>query len=142
MSAVSDTAAPVPRERPRPFRWLLAQFGDKMPKGLYARALIIIIAPMVLLQSVVTFVFLERHWQTVTHRLSTGTVQNINETRDRLTIQHDGSPSGQIAAGTNEFIVQNGDQLALIKAGQKIEFSFLKDVEGQLVITAISPTPP
>ena len=43
-----------------------------MPKGLYARALIIIIAPMVLLQSVITFVFLERHWETVTRRLSTG----------------------------------------------------------------------
>ena len=55
----------------------LPRFGDQMPKGLYARALIIIIAPMVLLQSVLTFVFLERHWQTVTHRLSTGTVQNI-----------------------------------------------------------------
>ena len=55
----------------------MAALGDKMPKGLYARALIIIIAPMVLLQSVVTFVFLERHWQTVTHRLSTVTVQNI-----------------------------------------------------------------
>jgi len=76
MTAVphSDT---LPRERRRPLRWLLAQFGDRMPKGLYARALIIIIAPVVLLQSVVTFVFLERHWQTVTHRLSTGTVQNI-----------------------------------------------------------------
>ncbi|HET9273785.1 MAG TPA: two-component sensor histidine kinase, partial [Methyloceanibacter sp.] len=49
-----------------------------MPKGLYARALIIIIAPMVLLQSVLTFVFLERHWQTVTKRLSTVTVQNIS----------------------------------------------------------------
>ena len=48
-----------------------------MPKGLYARALIIIIAPMVLLQSVITFVFLERHWETVTRRLSTSTVQNI-----------------------------------------------------------------
>ncbi len=56
----------------------MAALGDKMPKGLYARALIIIIAPMVLLQSVVTFVFLERHWQTVTHRLSTVTVQNIS----------------------------------------------------------------
>jgi two-component system osmolarity sensor histidine kinase EnvZ len=77
MTAVSDHTAPDVRERRRPFRWLLAQFGEKMPKGLYARALIIIIAPMVLLQSVVTFVFLERHWQMVTHRLSTGTVQNI-----------------------------------------------------------------
>jgi two-component system osmolarity sensor histidine kinase EnvZ len=50
---------------------------DRLPKGLYARALIIIIAPMVLLQSVLTFVFLERHWETVTRRLSIGTVQNI-----------------------------------------------------------------
>src|SRR6188474_2439991 len=49
----------------------------QMPKGLYARALIIIIAPMVLLQSVLTFVFLERHWETVTRRLSTATVANI-----------------------------------------------------------------
>jgi two-component system osmolarity sensor histidine kinase EnvZ len=64
-------------ERRRPLRRLLAAFGERMPKGLYARALIIIIAPMVLLQSVLTFVFLERHWQTVTRRLSTVTVQNI-----------------------------------------------------------------
>jgi two-component system osmolarity sensor histidine kinase EnvZ len=73
---------PVAQEPFRPFRRLLAAFGDRMPKGLYARALIIIIAPMVLLQSVVTFVFLERHWQTVTRRLSTVTVQNISMLMD------------------------------------------------------------
>ncbi|MGH6736212.1 MAG: ATP-binding protein [Methyloceanibacter sp.] len=76
MDALTHTA-PLPTERRRPLRRLLSAIGDAMPKGLYARALIIIIAPMVLLQSVVTFVFLERHWQTVTHRLSTVTVQNI-----------------------------------------------------------------
>jgi two-component system, OmpR family, osmolarity sensor histidine kinase EnvZ len=48
-----------------------------MPKGLYARALLIIIAPMVLLQSVVAFVFMERHWNTVTQRLSSAVVQDI-----------------------------------------------------------------
>ncbi len=41
-----------------------------MPKGLYARSLLIIIAPMVILQSVVAFVFMERHWNSVTQRLS------------------------------------------------------------------------
>ncbi|MGB3022780.1 MAG: ATP-binding protein [Methyloceanibacter sp.] len=56
---------------------LTTAIRERMPKGLYARALIIIIAPMLLLQSVVTFVFLERHWETVTRRLSTATVQNI-----------------------------------------------------------------
>ena len=76
MDAIPD-APTIRQEGRRPLRRLLAAFGDRMPKGLYARALIIIIAPMVLLQSVLTFVFLERHWQTVTRRLSTVTVQNI-----------------------------------------------------------------
>ena len=35
-------------------RW----FGRFLPKGLYARALIIIIAPVILLQSVVAYVFM------------------------------------------------------------------------------------
>jgi two-component system osmolarity sensor histidine kinase EnvZ len=48
-----------------------------MPKGLYGRALLIIIAPMVILQSVVAFMFMERHWSQVTHRLSAGVVEDI-----------------------------------------------------------------
>ncbi|KXF76738.1 ATPase [Paramesorhizobium deserti] len=55
-------------------RWL----ARKMPKRLYARSLIIIIAPMVLLQSVIAFVFMERHWQMVTERLSTAVVRDIS----------------------------------------------------------------
>jgi two-component system osmolarity sensor histidine kinase EnvZ len=54
-------------------RWL----NSVMPKGLYARALLIIILPMVILQSVVAFVFMERHWNVVTQRLSAGVVQDI-----------------------------------------------------------------
>src|SRR5580692_2678664 len=49
-----------------------------LPKGLYARALIIIIAPMVILQSVVAFVFMEWHWNTVTRRLSAAVTQDID----------------------------------------------------------------
>jgi two-component system, OmpR family, osmolarity sensor histidine kinase EnvZ len=52
-------------------------FKGFLPKGLYARALFIIIAPMVILQSVVAFVFMERHWNTVTRRLSAAVVQDI-----------------------------------------------------------------
>jgi two-component system osmolarity sensor histidine kinase EnvZ len=57
----------------RASRWL----NSVMPKGLYARALLIIIAPMVILQSVVAFVFMERHWNVVTQRLSASVVQDI-----------------------------------------------------------------
>ncbi len=41
-----------------------------MPRGLYGRSLLIFITPMVILQAVVAFVFMERHWETVTRRLS------------------------------------------------------------------------
>ena len=43
------------------YRRLVDALVRRLPKGLYARALIIIIAPMVLLQSVVAYVFMERH---------------------------------------------------------------------------------
>ncbi len=48
-----------------------------MPKGLYARSLLIIIVPMVVLQSVIAFVFMERHWQTVTQRLSKSVTADV-----------------------------------------------------------------
>ena len=51
---------------------------SKMPAGLYPRSLLIIIAPMVILQSVVAFVFMERHWNTVTRRLSAAMTQDIS----------------------------------------------------------------
>src|SRR6201982_2593096 len=51
-------------------------FKSWMPTGLYARALLIMIVPMVVLQSVVAFVFMERHWNTVTRRLSAAVVQD------------------------------------------------------------------
>jgi two-component system, OmpR family, osmolarity sensor histidine kinase EnvZ len=54
-------------------RW----FAELMPKGLYARALLIVIVPVVLLQSVIAYVFLERHWQLVTQRLSAAVTADI-----------------------------------------------------------------
>ncbi|HWB45177.1 MAG TPA: ATP-binding protein [Hyphomicrobiaceae bacterium] len=51
--------------------------AELAPKGLYARALIIIIAPIVLLESVVAFTFMERHWNQVTRRLSEGVARDI-----------------------------------------------------------------
>ena len=54
-------------------RWL----GSVLPKGLYARSLIIIIAPVVLLQSVIAYVFMERHWQLVTRRLSSAVTADV-----------------------------------------------------------------
>jgi two-component system, OmpR family, osmolarity sensor histidine kinase EnvZ len=48
-----------------------------LPKGLYARALLIVIVPVVILQSVIAYIFMERHWQTVTNRLSAAVASDI-----------------------------------------------------------------
>jgi two-component system, OmpR family, osmolarity sensor histidine kinase EnvZ len=69
---------PISLEQPRSWwrafwRWAAAL----LPKGLYARALLIVIAPMVILQCVLTYVFMERHWQLVTTRLSTALTQDV-----------------------------------------------------------------
>ena len=62
----------------RLWRRITARVGRAMPTGLFGRSLIIIIAPMLLLQAVVAFVFMERHWQSVTNRLSAAVVQDIS----------------------------------------------------------------
>ena len=59
------------------WRRISRAIGDALPKGLYARSLIIIIAPMVLLQSVIAYTFMERHWQLVTRRLSAAVTADI-----------------------------------------------------------------
>ncbi|MFN3503664.1 MAG: two-component sensor histidine kinase, partial [Allorhizobium sp.] len=55
------------------FRWL----RHRLPTGIYARSLLIIILPMLILQTVVAFVFMERHWQLVTERLSEAVTRDI-----------------------------------------------------------------
>lgn len=56
---------------------IVSWLADALPKGLYARALLIIITPIVVLEGVIAFVFMERHWQAVTRRLSEATARNI-----------------------------------------------------------------
>src|SRR3954470_20264005 len=60
---------------------LLARLGpaltDRLPKGLYARSILIVVLPILILQAVVAYVFMERHWQLVTRRLSSALVGDI-----------------------------------------------------------------
>ena len=64
--------------RPREaWRRLARAVADLLPKGLYGRSLLIVILPMVLLQAAVAYVFMERHWELVTHRLSAAVARDI-----------------------------------------------------------------
>jgi two-component system osmolarity sensor histidine kinase EnvZ len=53
------------------------RFKNFVPKGLYSRSLLIIIIPVVVLQGILTFVFLDRHWQLVTRKLSSAVASEI-----------------------------------------------------------------
>ena len=78
------------KSMPRGWRRFWRLVSLYMPKRLYARSLIIVIAPMILLQSVVAFVFMERHWQTVTLRLSQAVTRDIAAIIDLMeTYPHD-----------------------------------------------------
>ena len=84
--ATNDRDAPDDTSRNRVRRYSAARrtwrqfarfFARRMPTGLFGRSLIIIVAPMLILQGVIAFVFMERHWQSVTTRLSTAVVRDI-----------------------------------------------------------------
>jgi two-component system, OmpR family, osmolarity sensor histidine kinase EnvZ len=51
--------------------------AEMLPKGLYKRSLLIVILPMVLLQTAVTFVFMQHHFDLVTRRLSEAVARDV-----------------------------------------------------------------
>jgi two-component system, OmpR family, osmolarity sensor histidine kinase EnvZ len=55
-----------------------------LPRGLLARTILIIVTPMVLLLSSTTYVFYERHWDTVTRRLSLSVAGEVGMVIDNL----------------------------------------------------------
>ncbi|HEY1836019.1 MAG TPA: ATP-binding protein [Rhizomicrobium sp.] len=59
--------------RPHPFRTL----KRIMPRGLFGRSLIIIVAPVVILQGVVTYAFFERHYDIMTARMARGVANDV-----------------------------------------------------------------
>ena len=71
--AAGSIAAPIAGPWGKFTLWLKAV----LPKGLYARALLIIIVPMVVLQSVVAFMFVERQWSVVNYYLSSAVTREI-----------------------------------------------------------------
>jgi len=56
--------------------------AEVLPKGLYKRSLLIVIVPMVLLQTAVTFEFMQHHWELVTRRLSEAVARDVGALTD------------------------------------------------------------
>ncbi|PWV97614.1 two-component system osmolarity sensor histidine kinase EnvZ [Hoeflea marina] len=116
MTSIESIRREYERYPPSGLRRFTRWFTKRIPTRLYARALLIIIIPMVLLQSVVAFVFMERHWQTVTQRLSMAVTRDIAAIIDIInTYPQD----------------QNYDQLIRI-ARERLELNIAIEPPGQL----------
>jgi len=55
-----------------------------LPRSLFGRSLLIIVTPLILVQVIATWVFYDRHWDTVARRLSTGVAGDIAQTIDTM----------------------------------------------------------
>lgn len=53
-------------------------FRQILPKNLFARALIIIVAPVLLSQSILSYIFIDRHWELVTRRFCNAVAGEIS----------------------------------------------------------------
>ena len=53
-----------------------------LPNRLWARSLLIMVTPVILLQTIGTIVFYDNHWQSVSRRLALGIASEINLTLD------------------------------------------------------------
>lgn len=105
--------------------------GIYMPKRLYARSLLIVITPMILLQSVVTLVFMERHWATVTQRLSTATTRDLAAIIDMIETYPNDDDYANVIRIAQERLSMKIDILppdALPPPGRKPFFSILDQI--------------
>jgi two-component system, OmpR family, osmolarity sensor histidine kinase EnvZ len=75
MTSVAQTERDAPR---RSLKWRFDRFLERhLPDRLYQRSLIIVIAPMVLLQAIMAFIIMERHWDNVTRALAKTVAREI-----------------------------------------------------------------
>lgn len=76
MSAVTETEPKI--EHPTLY-WRFNRFLERyLPAGLYQRSLIIVVAPIVLLQSIMVGIILDRHWDNVTRVLARSLARDIS----------------------------------------------------------------
>ncbi|HYC06000.1 MAG TPA: ATP-binding protein [Azospirillaceae bacterium] len=100
MSVVGERIArAAAARRPRPFRFL-KRF---LPRTLFGRSLLIMMTPVVLAQAIATFVFYDRHWDTMTNRLAfavAGEIAMIIEEIERDATSDERADTLARAAGT------------------------------------------
>ena len=83
-----------------PFLWL----KRLMPRGIYARAALILIIPVLAVQLVVSSVFIQRHYENVTEQMALALTLDLNLILD--TFAREGAEAGEATARALQVEVQ------------------------------------
>ena len=106
MSAISNREDTPKHERT--LWWHFNRFLERhLPERLFARSLIIVIAPMLLLQALMAYIFVDRHYETVTRSLSQSFV------RDVALVMRTWETSAHTEADLTRVLAMANDDLAL-----------------------------
>ncbi len=95
-----------------PFHWIKKFF----PRTLFARSLLIIVVPVLLLQVVTTLVFVDNHWRKVTSRLAFAVAGEISIIADQLDKNHSEEATRRIT----DLYAQKLDLLVTFEPNEKL----------------------
>ena len=70
--------------------------AEMLPKGLFARSLLIVVLPIALLQVAVVYLFMLRHWERVTDRLSQAVARDVGAVVDLVERSPEGADRAPI----------------------------------------------
>ena len=87
-----------------------------LPRTLFARSLLIIVTPVILAQAVATWIFYDRHWETMTNRLANGVAGDIAMVIGML--EHDPTPEGR--NWTLAATARSSDLIATLEPGRTL----------------------
>jgi two-component system osmolarity sensor histidine kinase EnvZ len=110
-----------------------------LPRTMFGRSLLIVVAPLVLLQAIATWVFYDRHWAAVSWRLATGVVGDIAlviEEIQRTRLEADINRLLDRAAAVTdlEFALSRGERIdpALPSSGTLLEDQLVQAMKGRV----------
>ena len=112
-----------------------AWIKNYMPRGLYGRAALILILPVLTLQLLVTVVFIQRHFDGVTRSMTSAVNIELRFLRDAIDAAPDAQAAGQIAENTGAALEITAS-LPVDTAPASDETRFV-DLTGKIVIDTL-----
>jgi two-component system, OmpR family, osmolarity sensor histidine kinase EnvZ len=110
-----------------------------LPRTMFGRALLIVVAPLVLLQAIATWVFYDRHWAAVSWRLAAGVIGDIALVIDAMQVAGSEADISRLldraAAVTDlEFTLSRGEKLLRPTAwnGSMLEEQLAEAMKGRV----------